>query len=145
MDPQVFADDFARAFQDVYLHAVRRVRDKRERLTPETTAFLVHLAEAGPMTLGELTRHLDRAASTLSEMVDHLEAKALVRREADPEDGRRTFIWLTAAGRAALAEEMQVLDAARLTRAAARLDPDRRALIAEAMGDLVKALKTETP
>lgn len=145
MDPQVFADDFARAFQDVYLHAVRRVRDKRERLTPETTVFLLHLAEAGPMTLGELTRHLDRAASTLSEMVDHLEAKALVRREADPEDGRRTFIWLTAAGRAALAEEMQVLDAARLTRAAARLDPDRRALIAEAMGDLVQALKAETP
>lgn len=72
MDAATFADRFAQARQDVYLHAVRRVRDKRERLTRETAAFLLHLAEAGPMTLTELSRHLDRAPSTLSEMVDHL-------------------------------------------------------------------------
>ena len=62
---------------------MRRVRDKREQLTRETAAFLLHLAEAGPMTLTELSRHLDRAPSTLSEMVDHLEAKDLIRREPD--------------------------------------------------------------
>ncbi|MEW5684989.1 MAG: MarR family transcriptional regulator [Pseudomonadota bacterium] len=145
MEPQAFADVFARAFQDVYLHAVRRVRDKRGRLTPETTAFLLHLAEAGPMTLGELTRHLDRAASTLSEMVDHLEAKGFVRRDADSADGRRTFIWLTTEGREVLAEEMQVLDGGQLARAAARLDPDQRAQLAEAVGALVQALKAEAP
>ena len=143
MDADAFADRFALDYQDVYLHAVRRVRDKRDQLTPETTAFLLHLAEAGPMTLTELSRHLSRAPSTLSEMVDHLAAKALVRREPDPDDARRALIWLTACGREALAEEMRVLDHGRLVRAAARLDPARRALLAEALGDLVKALKTE--
>lgn len=145
MDPQAFADRFALTFQDVYLHGVRRVRDRRERLTPETTAFLLHLAEAGPMTLTELSRHLDRAPSTLSEMVDHLADKALVRREPDPADARRALIWLTPDGRDGLAEEMRVLDVARLERAAARLSPERRAVLAETLAELVHALKTEKP
>jgi len=145
MDADAFADRFADAYQGVYLHGVRRVREKREQLTRETTAFLLHLAEAGPMTLTELSRHLDRAPSTLSEMVDHLAAKDLVRREPDPTDARRTLIWLTASGRDVLAEALRVLDRDRLARAAAKLHPDRRALLAEALADLVTALKTERP
>jgi DNA-binding MarR family transcriptional regulator len=145
MDPQAFAERFALTYQDVYLHAVRRVRDKREQLTRETTAFLLHLAEAGPMSLGELSRHLSRAPSTLSEMVDHMAGKDLVRREPDPADARRALIWLTAHGRDALAEEMRVLDTSRLARAAAGLPPDRRALLAETLTELVHALKIERP
>ena len=145
MDAATFADRFAQAHQDVYLHAVRRVRDKREQLTRETAAFLLHLAEAGPMTLTELSRHLDRAPSTLSEMVDHLAAKDLIRREPDPADGRRALIWLTAHGREVQAREMYALDREHLARAAERLSPERRALITEALGDLITALKTERP
>ncbi len=145
MDAADFAERFAAAYQDVYLHAVRRVRDKREQLTRETTGFLLHLAEAGPMTLTELSRHLDRAPSTLSEMVDHLAAKALVRREPDPDDARRALVWLTATGREALAETLRVLDRERLIQAAGRLDPPRRAALAEALGELIQALKTEKP
>lgn len=145
MDSQAFADRFAQAHQDVYLHAVRRVRDKREQLTRETAAFLLHLAEAGPMTLTEMSRHLDRAPSTLSEMVDHLAAKDLIRREPDPQDGRRALIWLTAHGREVQAREMYALDRDHLARAAAQLSPERRALLAEALGDLINALKTERP
>ena len=145
MDPDTFADRFAQAHQDVYPHAVRRVRDKRERLTRETAAFLLHLAEAGPMTLTELSRHLDRAPSTLSEMVDHLAGKDLIRREPDPQDRRRALIWLTAHGREVQAREMYALDRDHLRRAADRLPPDRRALLAEVLGDLINALKTERP
>jgi DNA-binding MarR family transcriptional regulator len=145
MDADTFAERFAQAHQDIYLHAVRRVRDKREQLTRETAAFLLHLAEAGPMTLTELCRHLNRAPSTVSEMVDHLAAKDLVRREPDPEDGRRALIWLTANGREAQQREMYALDREHLRRAAARLAPDRRALLDEALGDLITALKTEPP
>ena len=145
MDAQAFAERFAQAHQDIYLHAVRRVRDKREQLTRETAAFLLHLAEAGPMTLTELSRHLDRAPSTLSEMVDHLEAKDLIRREPDPDDRRRALIWLTAHGREVQAREMYALDRDHLRRAADRLAPDRRALLADALGDLITALKTEKP
>ncbi len=81
MDAATFADRFALAHQDIYLHALRRVRDKREWLNRQPAAFLRHLAEAGPMTLTELSRHLDRAPSTLNEMVDHLAEKDLIRRE----------------------------------------------------------------
>lgn len=38
MDAATFADRFAQAHQDIYLHAVRRVRDKREQLTRECRA-----------------------------------------------------------------------------------------------------------
>lgn len=145
MDAATFAERFAQAHQDIYLHAVRRVRDKREQLTRETAAFLLHLAEAGPMTLTELSRHLDRAPSTLSEMVDHLAAKDLIRREPDPKDGRRALIWLTATGREVQAREMYALDRDHLRRAADRLPPERRALIAEVLGELITALKTERP
>jgi DNA-binding MarR family transcriptional regulator len=145
MDAQTFADRFAQAHQDIYLHAVRRVRDKREQLTRETAAFLLHLAEAGPMTLTELSRHLDRAPSTLSEMVDHLAAKDLIRREPDPEDGRRALIWLTAHGREVQAREMYALDRDHLRRAADRLPPDRAVLLIDLLGDVVAALKTEKP
>jgi DNA-binding MarR family transcriptional regulator len=145
MDASTFADRFAQAHQDVYLHAVRRVRDKREQLTRETSAFLLHLAEAGPMTLTELSRHLDRAPSTLSEMVDHLAAKDLIRREPDPQDGRRALIWLTAHGRETQAREMYALDRDHLRRAAAQLPADRRALLNDLLGELIAVLKTEKP
>lgn len=145
MDADTFATALAQAHQDIYLHAVRRVRDKREQLTRETAAFLLHLAEAGPMTLTELSRHLDRAPSTLSEMVDHLETKDLVRREADPADGRRALIWLTPHGREVQAREMYALDRDHLARVATRLPPERQALLIDLLGDLVAALKTERP
>ena len=145
MDAAIFADRFAQAHQDVYLHAVRRVRDKRERLTRETAAFLLHLAEAGPMTLTELSRHLDRAPSTLSEMVDHLAEKDLIRREPDPEDRRRALIWLTAHGREVQAREMYALDRDHLRRAAEQLTPDRRALLSDLLLELITILKTERP
>jgi DNA-binding MarR family transcriptional regulator len=145
MDAETFATRLAQAHQDIYLHAVRRVRDKREQLTRETSAFLLHLAEAGPMTLTELSRHLDRAPSTLSEMVDHLEAKDLIRREPDPADRRRALIWLTAHGREIQAREMYALDRDHLRRVAERLPPDRAALLITLLGELVAALKTERP
>jgi DNA-binding MarR family transcriptional regulator len=143
MDAQTFATRLAQAHQDIYLHAVRRVRDKREQLTRETAAFLLHLAEAGPMTLTELSRHLDRAPSTLSEMVDHLEAKDLIRREPDPTDRRRALIWLTAHGREVQAREMYALDREHLRRVAGRLPPDRAAPHNHLLGDHLAPHKTE--
>jgi len=125
-----FAAAFENLFRSTYLRAVRRVRDKRERLTPETVAVLDHLAMSGLLTSGELARHLDRAPSTLSEMLDHLLAKGLLERDRDPADARRSLIWLSNAGRTASIEAHQVLDPAILARAAAALPvADRRAFL----------------
>ncbi len=145
METSTFARRFEQAYRDLYLRAVRRVRDKRERLTAETTAFLLHLAEAGPMGLTELARHMGRAQSTTSEMVEHLVAKALLAREPDPADARRSLIWLTAEGRDDLAEALQVLDEPRLARAAEGLTPAERADLTRLMDRLNTLLKEQTP
>lgn len=137
--------EFAAAFEDLfrstYLRAVRRIRDKRDRLTPETVAFLDHLAMSGPLTPGELARHLDRAPSTLSEMMDHLLAKGLLERDRDPADARKSLIWLSEAGREALVEARQVLDPDVLKRAAVILPDSERVTFLNSFHNFVSALK----
>lgn len=140
-----FASDFEALFRATYLTAVRRIRDKRDRLSPETVAFLDHLAAAGPMTLGEMARHMDRAQSTLSEMVDHLAAKGLLTRDRDPADARRSLIWLTGAGQAALIEARNVLDHDILAAAAAAMPSEDRALLLRLFETYVSHLKGAKP
>ena len=53
--------------------------------------------------------------------------------------------WLTAHGREVQAREMYALDREHLRRAAALRPPDRRAVLAEALGDLITALRSERP
>jgi len=121
-----FPSDFESLFRAPYLAAVRRVRDKRERLSLETVAFLHHLAAAGPMNLTEMARQMDRAASALSEMVDHLFEKGLLTRDRDPHDARRCLIWLTGEGQAALTQAHNVLDHDVLDRAARHISSEDR-------------------
>jgi len=59
---------------------------------------LHHLSLTGPLTVTEAARHLGRAQSVMSEMIDHLEAKGFLARHRDTRDKRRTLVWLTAAG-----------------------------------------------
>jgi DNA-binding MarR family transcriptional regulator len=132
---------FEELFRSTYLRAVRRVRDKRDRLTPETVAFLDHLAMSGPLTPGELSRHLDRAPSTLSEMLEHLLAKGLLERDRDPADARKSLVWLSEAGREALIEARQVLDHGALARAAAALPEAERAAFLNTFHTFVSGLK----
>jgi DNA-binding MarR family transcriptional regulator len=135
-----FAPEFEALFRATYLKAVRRIRDKRERLSPESVAFLDHLAAAGPMSLGEIARHIGRAASTLSEMVDHLVAKGLLTRDRDEADARRSLIWLTDAGQAALIEARNVLETAQLAAAGAALTAEDRAVFLDLYRQFVAAL-----
>jgi DNA-binding MarR family transcriptional regulator len=45
----------------------------------------------------------------VSEIAARLERQGLLEREADPADRRRTLVWLTAAGQAALRRHREVL------------------------------------
>ena len=136
-----FASEFEDLFRAVYRTSVRRVRDKRDRLSPETIALLDHLAAAGPLTAGELAKHIDRAPSTLSEMVDHLVGKDLLTRDRDPSDARRSLIWLTDEGQAALLDARTVLDPVLLASAAAGLTADQRQALIETLRALVVQLR----
>jgi DNA-binding MarR family transcriptional regulator len=57
--------------------------------------------QRGPIRLGELHRHVLLSQPALSRMVERLAERGLVRREADPADGRGTLLSLTDQGRAA--------------------------------------------
>ena len=139
------SDDFASQFEDLfrttYSRAVRRIRDKRDRLTPETVALLDHMAAAGPMTASELARHIDRAPSTLSEMLTPIKAKGLIASDKDPQDARRSLIWLTDEGQAALIAARHVLDAEVVAGAAGKLSAEERSDLLRLFGKMVSHLK----
>jgi len=99
---------YADLFRAVYLTYHRR-DGPRSGLTGASRAVLGHLAVSGPLTVGEAARHLDRAQSVVSEIVDQLEAKGLLERERDPADRRRVLVWLTPDGQHALRRDADVL------------------------------------
>jgi DNA-binding MarR family transcriptional regulator len=131
---------FAQAFDELYRKAVRRVDDGRERLSNETVALLMHLAQAGPMSLSEMAQHFGRALSTLSAKVASLEADGLLSRQRDGDDARRALIWLSAAGRQALHDARQVLDTQQLRNGAARLTTAQRQELIDGLQALNAAL-----
>ena len=140
MDEKGFAREFGALYRELYRVAVRRVDDGRERMSAETTTLLLHLAQAGPMSLSEMAQHFGRALSTLSAKVAALETQGWLARQRDEGDGRRAEIWLSLAGRDALDESLDVLDTARLARAAASLTVEQRAQLLQAMAALAAAM-----
>jgi DNA-binding MarR family transcriptional regulator len=127
--PEEDARAFAELFPAIYLRFHRRTK-KRGGLTGQSAAVLSHLMMSGPLTVTEAARHMDRAQSVMSEIVNGLEKKGLLERMVDDKDRRRTLVWLTPTGHAAMAEERQVLSIDLLARAMARVSPqDRRRLL----------------
>jgi DNA-binding MarR family transcriptional regulator len=91
---------------------------------------MTHLGLSGPLTVGELSAHLDRAQSVVSELVSRLVGKGLLARERDPDNGRRTLVWLTDEGMAFLQRDRQVLSVELLEATMSRMAPaDRDALL----------------
>ena len=135
---------FAELFRAVYLRFHRRDR-KRSELTGPMRGVLQHLSIAGPLTIGEAARHFDRAQSVVSEIADRLEGKGLVERVRDPRDARRTLIWLTEAGIAALERDRQVLDLPLLARALGKMPDGQAAALLETMRALVEAADHQPP
>lgn len=83
---------------------VRRLRQAQaagELSLPETTA-LARLDRSGPMTSSALARLEQISAQSMGATVARLEARGLVRRSADPEDGRQFVIAVTKTGMRAL-------------------------------------------
>jgi DNA-binding MarR family transcriptional regulator len=123
------ARQFGELFPAVYLRFHRR--DGRQRELPGASrAVLHHLTLTGPLTIGEMAKHLSRAQSVVSEMVAHLERDGLLERMQDPKDKRRALVWLSDKGLALLDREREVLSSELLTRAMTRMKSvDRLALL----------------
>jgi len=133
------AERFAGLFRAVYLTFHRRDGPRNE-LHGASRAVLHHLALSGPLTVGEAAVHLNRAQSVVSEIVDGLQRKDLLERERDPNDRRRTLVWLTPAGQRALRRDGEVLGVDALAAALDRMSAaDREALIIGAAALLAAA------
>jgi DNA-binding MarR family transcriptional regulator len=121
----------------------RHVRDtKAERLlSAHQASILDHLDEVEPTGLLQLAKHLGVTASTMSLTVDRLARGGYVRREPDPQDGRRVGLLLTKAGMR-IKREKSVLDPQRVVSMLRRLSRAERdqaiaglALLARAAGE----------
>jgi DNA-binding MarR family transcriptional regulator len=138
------ARQFGELFPEVYLRFHRR-DGKRSELANTSKSVLQHLTLSGPLTIGEMGRHLDRAQSVISEIVDHLERDGLVERMPDPKDRRRAMVWLTDAGIARLDHEREVLSLELLDRAMARMTDDDRTSLLHGMRALLAASAAGEP
>jgi DNA-binding MarR family transcriptional regulator len=105
---------------------------------------LHHLTLSGPLTIGEMTKHLSRAQSVVSEIVDHLERDGLLERMRDPDDKRRTLVWLTDRGVGLLEREREVLSSELLTRSMLRMTTADRAALLRGLHALLAANRGET-
>jgi DNA-binding MarR family transcriptional regulator len=132
------ADAFCEAFPAAFL-AFHRRDGRRGELTNASRAVLQHLAQTGPVSIGEAARHLDRAQSVVSEIVAQLEGHGLLEREADPDNRRRTLVWLTPAGLERLRADADVLDRELVTRAMDTLDEETRRGLLDGLNALLAA------
>jgi DNA-binding MarR family transcriptional regulator len=112
------------------LHAARAVEAEVEAklnaigLSTAKLAALQTLSEAGEaLPLSQLAARLSCVKSNITQLVDRLEADALVARQVDPKDRRTRLATLTTAGRKAVKEGTRVLDTTE-RQVLARLTPE---------------------
>jgi hypothetical protein len=79
-------------------------------LTPDQFRVIAAIAAIEAPTMGQLTVRLDLANSSLSRIVDSLEAKNLVSRQQKPSDRRRITVTLTTEGENRFRTAIQILD-----------------------------------
>jgi len=112
-------------------------------LTVAQAATLEALGRLGPQRLGALGECLGITASTLTRNLARLEDAGLVRREADPQDGRAQRVALSAAGRKAAAEVERQEQGFALS-VLALVPDERRGALVTALGDLLAAVRQAT-
>jgi len=79
-------------------------RTQNNGVTVTQSGLLFVLGQRDGVLMGEAGAALDLGPPGISGLVDRMAAANLIRRRADPEDGRAWRLWLTPAGRAALAQ-----------------------------------------
>lgn len=139
-------DELVVAF-DAFVKAAKRSRARAEgadggTLTTSQADLLAPLLECEPVGLGlrALARLAGIAAPTATRMVDGLEARGLVTRRRDPDDGRAVLIALTAEGEDALRERRAQL-LARRRAMFALLTPSERRAAARVLSRLTSAFE----
>jgi DNA-binding MarR family transcriptional regulator len=99
------AEALATDVRSVVRQFVRRLRSEAssQGLTWSQESIVSRLDQSGGLTSAELARAEGVRPQSMSSTVAALEAEGLVHGSSDPNDGRRTVLTLTDAGRAARA------------------------------------------
>lgn len=132
-------------YHSAAIHVLRRVRreDQALGLSAARLSALSVLVFGGPRTLGELAAAEHVRPPTMTRVVRALEEEGLVRREADPNDGRIARVRATAKGERVMwrGREQRV---AELAGVLSRLPPAKVARIREAAEIVEQALAQES-
>jgi DNA-binding MarR family transcriptional regulator len=86
------------------LRRMRQVRPDGELSLPETSA-LARLDRSGPATSSALAKKEQISPQSMGATLAALEARGLVARQPDPDDGRRAVLTLTGAGQQVLRDK----------------------------------------
>src|SRR5947207_11937515 len=79
-------------------------RTQSSGVTAAQSGLLFILGQRDGVLMGEAGAALDLGPPGISGLVDRMTATNLIKRQADPDDGRAWRLWLTPAGRAAMAQ-----------------------------------------
>ena len=79
-------------------------RTQSSGVTAAQSGLLFILGQRDGVLMGEAGAALDLGPPGISGLVDRMTAASLIKRRADPDDGRAWRLWLTPAGRAAMAQ-----------------------------------------
>ena len=79
-------------------------QNQQSGVTAVQSGLLFVLGLRDGVLMGEAGAALDLGPPGISGLVDRMTSANLIRRRADPDDGRAWRLWLTPAGRAALAQ-----------------------------------------
>lgn len=117
------------------------------RITQAEAHVLAELARQGPTPIATLHREFGRKRSTLTNILDRLEQRKLVRRELNRQDRRSFIIHLTAAGMRAASRITRVLDELERELCAELSDSDLRGVdaVAAALQGAVQRQRATTP
>ena len=133
--------DLAGHLRHTIVRVARRLRQEAGgELSPSLTAALSTVERHGPLTPSELATRERIQRPTATRVLARLEEERLIRRTADPYDGRSSLLAVTKQGEELLAE-LRTRKTAFLAERLETLDPEERATLERAADILERVLE----
>ncbi|MCM2578435.1 MarR family winged helix-turn-helix transcriptional regulator [Streptomyces meridianus] len=118
--------------------SARSLAAVQDAVTLHQFRLLVVLSAQGPVKLVKVAEHLGVNPSTAMRMVDRLVSTGFVERRPNPDDRRETLLGLTPDGRR-IVDETTSRRRDEIARIVARMAPDRRAALVDALAAFAAA------